>query len=88
MRPIKSRVWSKNYSRVTFKYKIVIAGNHAQYLSFLETVLPIENRKLFIEAIGQEHLLGIEADAIFQVGTYWERKDLAEIMEVATMSIR
>jgi hypothetical protein len=60
--------------------RFVIAGNHAQYLQYLDSrgLNPIEYRYIS----GIERMLGLPHGATYILtGTFWERPDLAKLTE-------
>lgn len=69
---------------------IVIAGNAEQFRNYVansfDKRLPFQDT--FIFARDRESLMGIEADEIIRVGTWYERKDIDDIEREARMRLR
>lgn len=63
---------------------ILLAGDYQQ---FREHAALSPNVK-YIDGTNPRHLFGVEANAVFICGTFWDRKDAHKIFSVARTRVR
>lgn len=69
------------------KVKIVIAGNHREFMDYLR-IVPEEARKIYKEASHPDQIRGLIADEVITVGTWYERSDAKEMEREALSRVR
>lgn len=67
---------------------ILLAGSGFEATNFLRGVYPRELRERMVYAALPDQILGIHAEGIIEIGTFWERKDSDKLMDLAKSRIR
>ena len=69
------------------KKVIVLAGNFEQFQRYISN-LSLEERYRIIYGSNMEKMMGVEADKIETIGTFWELPNASKIYEFAQTRIK
>lgn len=63
---------------------IVLAGNHKEFVDFLKSNGVMEEEMQgYVYGSRKESLLGVDAEDVYIVGSFWQREDAGEMKELA-----
>ncbi len=62
---------------------LVIAGNREQFEYYISAVHPVEARKKYVYLRTVQDIYGRRVESVVLTGTYYEKKDYHDLLEMA-----